>query len=297
VVDSSSIEVKRRKRRAKSDRLDVQKLLSMLLRHLGGEKKVWSIVQVPSVEAEDRRQLHREMLTLKGERTEHVNRIKGLLASQGLAAAVNDRFLTTLAELRLWDGSVVPADMQQRLLREFVRWQLVQEQIEVLEKERGQRVQHGQEACHDKVRRLQQLRGVGINSAWLFTMEFFGWRQIKNRRQLGALAGLVPTPYQSSDSEHEQGISKAGNRRLRAMAIELAWCWLRYQPGSELSLWYARRFSKGNARARKIGIVAVARKLLVALWNYLETGEVPAGAELKGVRTAAARSAKKRQAG
>lgn len=297
VVDSSSIEVKRRKRRAKSDRLDVQKLLSMLLRYHDGEAKVWSIVQVPSVEAEDRRQLHRELLTLKGERTEHINRIKGLLASQGLAASVNDKFPAMLAQLRLWDGSAVPADLQQRLLREFARWQLAQEQIDALEKERAQRTHQGKEACHETVRRLLQLRGIGSNSAWLFTMEFFGWRQLRNRRQVGALAGLVPTPYQSSDSEHEQGISKAGNRRLRAMAIEIAWSWLRYQPSSSLSLWYQERFGKGNARARKIGIVAVARKLLVALWNYVETGEIPPGAELKEPRTKPARSLQKRRAG
>jgi transposase len=297
VVDSSSIEVNRRKRRAKSDRLDAHKLLSMLLRQHGGEAKVWSVVQVPSVSAEDRRQLHRELLTLKSERTEHVNRIKGLLASQGLAATINAQFPTTLVELRLWDGAAVPADLQERLLREFARWQLVQEQIASVDKERSQRIRHSQEKCHDQVRRLQKLRGVGINSAWLFTMEFFGWRQLRNRRQVAALAGLVPTPYQSSDSEHEQGISKAGNRRLRVMAVELAWCWLRYQPGSELSQWYGKRFSKGNVRARKIGIVAVARKLLVALWNYLETGELPPGAELKSEPSPAACSAKQRRTG
>jgi transposase len=174
---------------------------------------------------------------------------------------------------------------------------LAQEQIDALEKERAQRTQQGQEACHERVRRLLQLRGIGINSAWLFTMEFFGWRQLRNRRQVGALAGLVPTPYQSSDSEHEQGISKAGNRRLRVMAIEIAWSWLRYQPTSQLSLWYLGRFSKGNTRARKIGVVAVARKLLVALWNYLETGEIPPGAELKEPQSKPARALKKRRAG
>ena len=131
----------------------------------------------------------------------------------------------------------------------------------------------------DKVRQLLRVRGIGFNSAWMYVMEFFGWRRIRNRKQLAALAGLTPTPYQSGDDHHEQGISKAGNRRLRTMAVEIAWCWLQYQPDSALSQWYQKRFAKGSSRQRRIGIVALARKLLVALWRYLETGEVPAGAE------------------
>jgi len=127
---------------------------------------------------------------------------------------------------------------------------------------------------------LLNLRGIGANSAWLFVMEFFGWRKIRNRKQLASLAGLTPTPYQSGDSDHEQGISKAGNRRLRAMAVEIAWCWLHYQPQSALSEWYRQRFGGGKSRQRRIGIVALARKLLVALWRYLETGVAPAGAEV-----------------
>jgi transposase len=129
-----------------------------------------------------------------------------------------------------------------------------------------------------KVRKLLNPRGIGANGAWLYVMEFFGWRRIKNRKRLGALAGLTPTPYQSGDSDHEQGISKAGNRRLRAMAVEIAWCWLQYQPRSELSAWFRKRSGGGNSRQRRIGIVALARKLLVALWRYLEAGEVPRGA-------------------
>ena len=132
----------------------------------------------------------------------------------------------------------------------------------------------------DKVRQLLRVRGIGANSAWLYVMEFFGWRRIRNRKQLALLAGLTPTPYRSGDSDHEQGISKAGNRRLRTMAVEIAWCWLRYQPNSALSKWYQKRFARGSSRQRRIGIVALARKLLVGLWRYLETGEVPDGAEL-----------------
>jgi transposase len=132
-----------------------------------------------------------------------------------------------------------------------------------------------------KVRDLMKLKGIGPNSSWLFVMEFFGWRNFRNRREVGGLAGLTPTPYQSGTRSQEQGISKAGNRPVRGMAIEIAWAWVRYQPQSELTRWYMQRFGQGGKRLRKVGIVAVARKLLVALWNYLETGEIPAGAELK----------------
>jgi transposase len=279
VVDSSSIEVNRRKRRAKTDRLDVGKLVSMLIRYHNGEPRVWSVVRVPSVEDEDRRQLHRDILEMKAERTQHSNRIKGLLASVGLASEVTAEFPQRLAELRTWDGQPVPAGMQQRLLREWERWQFVDRQIRDRENERARKIRTSTEPCVEKVRRLLTLRGIGPNSAWLYVMEFFGWRQIQNRRQLAALAGLTPTPYDSGESSREQGISKAGNRRLRTMAVEIAWCWLQYQPGSALSQWYQQRFGQGNSRLRRIGIVALARKLLVALWRYLETGEVPTGAE------------------
>jgi transposase len=278
IVDSASIEVNRRRRRAKNDRLDAAKLVSMLLRHHGGEK-VWSVVHVPSVADEDRRQLHRDLLELKGERTQHVNRIKGLLAGCGLAVTtIGDDFLEVLAGLRQWDGTPVPAALQQRLRREFERHQFVQRQIQDVENERARTIRTATDDATRKVQKLLNLRGLGANSAWLFTMEFFGWRGIRNRKQLAALAGLAPTPYSSGDSNQEQGISKAGNRRLRTMAVEIAWSWLHYQPQSALSQWYARRWGSGNRRQRRIGIVALARKLLVALWRYLETDQVPEGA-------------------
>jgi transposase len=279
VVDSASIETNRRRRRAKTDRLDAAKLVSMLLRYHGGEHGLWKVVHVPDVADEDRRQLHRDLLELKGERTRHVNRIKGLLAGCGLAVtALGDDFPEALAELRQWDGTPLPPALRQRLLREFERHQFVDRQIRDLENERARAIRTADDEPTRKVRQLLSLRGIGANSAWLFVMEFFGWRQIKNRKQLAALAGLVPTPYDSGDSRHEQGISKAGNRRLRAMAVEIAWSWLHYQPGSALSQWYRRRWGEGNRRQRRIGIVALARKLLVALWRYLEADEVPAGA-------------------
>jgi transposase len=281
VVDSSSIEVNRRQRRAKTDRLDAGKLVNLLLRYHGGERKVWSIVRVPSVAAEDARQLHRELQELKDERTEHVNRIKGLLASQGLVApAVDKRLAEWLGQAKLWDGSAVPQDLQRRLLRELERWQLLDRQIKELEHERRQRVRRDDTPHVDKVRRLLELWGIGLNGAWLLVYELFAWRHFDNRKQVGGCIGLTPTPYQSGDSRREQGISKAGNRRLRRLMVELAWCWLRWQPDSELSRWYQRRFGRGNGRSRKIGVVALARKLLIALWRYVEYGEVPAGARL-----------------
>jgi transposase len=164
------------------------------------------------------------------------------------------------------------------LLREFERHQFVQRQIRDLENERARQIRTADEQVMEPVRKLLSLRGIGANSAWLYVMEFFGWRRIRNRKQLAALAGLTPTPYASGDGCREQGISKAGNRRLRTMAVEIAWCWLQYQPQSSLSQWYRQRWGSGNSRQRRIGIVALARKLLVALWRYLETGHVPTGA-------------------
>lgn len=279
VVDSASIEVNRRGRRAKTDRLDATKLVLMLIRWFGGEPKLWSVLRVPSDDDEDGRQLHRELEELKDERTSHTNRIKGLLAGQGLCVQVGDDLLGQLDGLRRWDGTAVPAALRARLVREFQRRQLLERQIMDLENERNRRLRRDDEPQVSMMRHLLNLRGIGTNGSWLLTREFFGWRDIRNRRELASLAGLVPTPYSSGGSEREQGISKAGNRRLRRMMVELAWCWLRYQPASELSRWYLRRFGSGNARQRKIGIVALARKLLVALWRYADQGEVPAGAE------------------
>lgn len=279
VVDSASIEVNRRKRRAKNDRLDAGKLLSMLLRHAQLREKVWSVVNVPTPAEEDARQLHREFIAMKGQSTQHVNRIKGLLASLGLEITIDRHLPKRLKGLRQWDDSPLPPAMHARLLREFERLQVVNRQMRQLNRQRAQLVQQDSPAM-DQVRRLLQLKGIGIRSAWLYVAEFFSWRKFQNRRQVGSLSGLTPTPYASGQTQYEQGISKAGNRRLRWMAIEIAWCWVQFQPQSELSQWFTRRFGMGNSRQRRIGIVALARKLLVALWRYLEKGEVPGGAEM-----------------
>jgi transposase len=286
IVDSASIEVNRRKRRAKSDHLDAAKLVSMLLRYHSGESRVWSVVKVPDEADEDRRQLHRELIAVQDERTEHVNRIKAFLAGQGIAlASVTAEFPEELPKLKCWDGAELGADLQKRLLREFARWQLADRHVKDLELDRKRRIRADQTPHVERVRGLLQLSGIGLSGSWLLVYELFGWRKFANRRQVGAIVGLTPTPHQSGESSREQGISKAGNRALRRMMVELAWTWLRWQPQSELSRWYDLRFAHHGKRARKVGIVAVARKLLIALWKYVEHGEIPEGARLVGWRT------------
>jgi len=282
VVDSASIEVKRRGKQRKTDRLDLGALLRLLIRFWGGEKRVWSVVHVPSPEAEDARHLHRELVTLKADRTRVTNRIKGLLAGQGvLEVEVRPGFEGVLESMEIWDGLPLGEHLKSRLKREWAKVRELTRQIREVEAERRALEKSSTERSVEMVRQLQELRGIGENSSWLFVMEFFGWRQFRNRREVGGLAGLAPTPNQSGEQEQERGIDKAGNRRVRAMAIEIAWGWLRYQPGSALSRWYQEKWGGGSSRMRRIGIVAMARKLLVELWRYLETGALPEGAVTK----------------
>ena len=280
VVDSSSIEVNRRKRRAKTDRIDARKLLNMLMRYQAGERRHWSVVNVPSEEAEEARHLHREMEVLKVERNMHRNRIKSLLIQQGIAFSnpSSRKFLIELDSLRTWDGQELPKDFKTRIVREHERLRMVEEQIYLLNKERERRIQSGDKPSYRQVAQLMSLRGIGMHSSWKFVMEFFAWRNFKNRRQVGALSGLTPTPYDSGASRREQGISKAGNKRIRTLAVEIAWMWLRFQPKSKLSRWYMKRFAGGGGRMRRIGIVAMARRLLIDLWRYLQHGVIPEGA-------------------
>ena len=281
VIDSASIEVNRRQRRAKTDRLDVHKLLTMLLRHMAGERKVWSVVRVPSVEEEDRRQLHRELTTAKCDRTRLSNRIKGLLAGHGVQFVLQGDVDAQLDQLHQWDGSPLPPALLSRLKRAWQQVCFLTAHIQTLEAQRRAVLRRREDAVVDQVRQLFTLRGIGVNSAWLYVMEFFAWRDFQTPKQVGALAGLTPTPSQSGQSRRELGIAKAGNRHMRAMAIEIAWAWRRFQPTSALSQWYEQRFGHGSARLRKIGIVALARKLLIALWRFLKTGVLPEGAVLK----------------
>jgi len=281
VVDSASIEVNRRSRRAKTDRMDVRKLLSQLIRYDAGERKVWGVVHVPSPDEEDRRQLHRELQTAKRDRTRVTNRIKGLLANQGLMMDLKGDWLLRLDTRQLWDGSPVCPGLRARLAREWRKVEVLNEEIATLENERKEKVQAAADRSTRMVKQLFELKGIGLNSAWLYVMEFFGWRDFRNRRELASLAGLTPTPHQSGDLRRERGITKAGNRHVRSMAIEIAWCWVRFQPQSALARWFQRRFGGGGSRQRRVGIVAVARRLLIELWRYLETGALPDGAELK----------------
>ena len=286
VVDSSSIEVNRRARRAKTDRMDVEKLLAMLLRYVGGERTVWRIVRVPSEADEHRRQLHRELLTLKQDRTRVTNRIAGLLATVGVLIKVDARFRDRLDRLMQWNGQPLPDALRVRLAREWEKVELLTTQVHDLERARRVLIRESHDEAVALVRRLLQLRGIGDNAAWLYVMELFAWRQFRNRRQVGGSLGLVGTPYKSGALDHEQGISKAGNKRVRTMAVQIAWGWLTYQRQSALTQWYNRRFAHGGPRARKIGIVAVARRLVIDLWRYLDAGVIPEGAVLKGEKTA-----------
>ena len=280
VVDSSSIEVNRRARRAKTDALDLAGLLSLLVRYVQGETRVWHVVRVPSVAEEDARQLHRLRETIQQERTRLMNRLQGLLTTQGLTIPLHADFLDQVATARLWDGGPVPAGLQHRLRQGWAQLVFLTAQLADVDQQRAALATDPQTVSGRCVAQLQTLRGIGSIGAWSLTTEIFGWRQIHNRRELGALVGLVPAPYQSGATSHDQGITRAGNRHVRRMIVQLGWSWLRYQPTSALSRWYQARFSHGR-RLRRIGIVALARKLLVALWRYLETGAVPDGATLK----------------
>jgi len=225
--------------------------------------------------------VHRELLSMRRDRARHTNRIKGLLAGQGVPLAKIQELPTHLVTARRLDGTPIPPRLCARLEREWDAVLGETTRIRELKAERRDLLHTSDDLAIRQVRQLSQLRGVGPDSAWLYVMEFFAWRQFRNRRQVGGLAGLTDTHYQSGDLQHEQGISKAGNRWVRALAINTAWAWLRFQPKSKLARWYQKRFATGSGRVRKIGIVALARKLLIALWRYLETGIVPEGAVLR----------------
>jgi transposase len=281
VVDSSSIDVHRRHRRAKTDRLGVQKLLTMRLRHVAGERQVWSVVRGPSVAEADRRQLQRALATAKQDRTRVIHRLKGLLASQGLVMPPSGDFPQQLEALRLWDGAPLPAGLRHRLSQEWEHVTALTQRMAQLEAERRAVLQRAEDGVTKNVQQLLMLKGLGTNRAWVFVMEFFGWRAFRNRQEVGALSGLTPSPYASGHTAYERGIANAGNAHIRAMAIEMAWGWLRFQPQSALTQWYQQRFGHGSSRLRRIGIVALARKRLMALWRCVETGVLPDGAALK----------------
>jgi transposase len=281
VVDSASIEVNRRARRAKTDRLDARKLLAMLARYEAGEATVWRVVRVPTVAEEDARRLHRELERLTQERTAHINRIRALLALHGVRLPMGPRLLSDLAAVRGRDDTPVPAQVQAEIDRQWQRGALVGAHGRALQAQHRTQLTDGDSPADRQVRQLARLTGIGVGSAWLMVHEIFAWRQLRNRREAAALVGLTPTPYASDGLRHDQGISKAGNRHVRRVLIQLAWGWLRYQPGRALSRWYHQRFGTGGARLRRIGIVAVARRLFIALWRFVAHGLIPDDAVLR----------------
>lgn len=278
VVDPASIEVNRRKKHLKTDRLDAERLVRMLMRYVvHNEKTVWRVVVVPTEQQEDERRMHREGERLKVERGAHMNRIRSLLILHGVRPRKIAR--TDNSEARDWQGKPLSAALREEIQREQARLEIVDQQIKALESEQRKRLKSPSNAVEQKAAKLLKVKGLGPVSAWLLAKEVF-WRNFPNRRKLGALAGLTGTAYASGNTTVEQGISKAGNRRVRYTMIELAWMWTWHQPDSELSKWYQQRFGSGSKRLRRIGIVALARKLLVALWKYVEFDQVPAGAKI-----------------
>jgi transposase len=288
VLDPSSIEMPRRARQAKTDRLDLERLMRVLIRYEGGEPKVCSVVRPPTPEQEDARRVSRERDRLIGERTAHVNRIKGLLHGQGIGEVHPRRkgFLEQLAQLRTGDGRDVPANLLAEIKREHGRLLQVGEQIAEVEGQmKAARAAAAPDSRAGQVNRLISLKSLGPVGGETLVNEVF-WRDFQNRRQVGAYLGLVGTPFDSGQSSREQGISKSGNARARTLAIELSWLWLRHQPDSALSLWFKHRVGDQKGRVRRIAIVALARKLMVALWRFLTLGLVPEGAIVRAAAPA-----------
>jgi transposase len=281
VVDSSSIEVNRRARRAKTDCLDLAGLLSLLARYVLGDRRAWRVVRVPTVAEEDARHLSRTLEALTQDRTRLVSRLKSLLTTQGVSLPIDAKFLHRLETAHLWDGTPLPPGLQERLTRTWTQLQEVDRQMRDLNARRLTRSEHLTPATSQALAQLLTIRAIGPIGASVLATEIFGWRRIRNGRELGALVGLVPAPYQSGETDDDQGITRAGNAHVRRVIVQLAWGWIRHQPDSALTHWYQQRFGAGGKRVRKIGIVALARKLLIALWRYLEAGVVPDGAQLK----------------
>jgi transposase len=280
VVDPASIATSRRRRRAKTDKVDGEALVRALLAYKRGEPRVCAMVQAPTPQEEDRRRLCRERRTLTAERVEHVNRIKGLLFAQGISdyEPLLRRRRERLDELKSGDGRPLPRHLKAQIGRELDRLELILQQIKLVESERDALSSSSDEGKPAPVAMLKGLRGIGSEFANVLWSEGL-FRSFSNRRQVAAYAGLAPTPWQSGSVAHEQGVSKAGNPRLRTTMIQLAWLWVRHQPGSILTQWFHQRVQFNGGRIRKVLIVALARKLLIAFWKYVTTGVVLEGAE------------------
>lgn len=280
VVDAASVATSRRRRRAKTDKIDGEALVRALLAYKRGEPRVCAMVKVPSIEAEDRRRVNRERKTLVAERIRHVNRIKGLLFGQGVTGYEplrRDR-REQLEKMQTGDGRPLSFHLKAQINREIDRLELLMEQIKAVEAERSKQI--NEEAGNAPVSMLISLKGIGPEFATTLYNEGM-FRHFDNRRQLAAYAGLAPTPWQSGSIAFEQGVSKAGNVRLRTTMVELAWLWLRNQPESALTRWFHRRVELNGGRLRKPMIVALARKLLIALWKYVTAGVIIDGVIMK----------------
>jgi transposase len=287
VLEPTSVLVNRRARRAKTDRLDAEGMLRVLAAWLGGDRQVCSMVRVPTPEEEDAKRPHREREHLVQEKLRLVNRIEALLFTQGIRARPSLRsWERDLAELRTGDGRALPPLLRAELDRLRRRLVLILELIRETETERAEALAV---AAHDatarKITALQRIRGVGANFAAVLGREVF-YRSFANRRQLASYVGIAPTPYQSGGTDGDRSISRAGNARARTTLIQLAWLWLRYQPGGALATWFRERVGALQGRTRRIAIVAMARRLLVALWRYVETGVMPDGAAIRAEATA-----------
>ena len=285
VVDPASILGPQRRRNAKTDGIDGVKLVRSLRSWLGGEKEACSMVRPPSPEQEDSRRLSRERDELKREYTRLTNRIDGLLANQGIIGFKPGQkdAAAQLDELRTGDGRALMPNLKAAVVRMLQRLVLLAEQIRTVEAERDALLRAAPEQASPETaigQQLYRLRGIGPEFATVLPLECF-YKDFANRRELAAFAGLAPTPWASGSIEHEQGVSKAGNRRLRKTMVELAWGWTMHQPGSALARWFQEKVAGQSKRVRRIAIVALARKLLVALWRYVREGVVPEGAALK----------------
>jgi len=282
VVDPASIMTARRRRRAKTDRIDGEALVRALLAHQRGEPRVCAMVRVPTPEEEDRRRVSRELKALTAERVRHVNRVKGLLFSQGISGYEplrRDR-RARLEQHRTGDGRPLPDHLRRQINRELDRLELLLEQIKTVTAERDDLLASAAEGTvPTPATALLPLKGIGPDFASVLWQEGL-FRHFDNRRQVAAYAGLAPTPWQSGSVDREQGVSKSGNPRLRTTMLQLAWLWLRHQPDSALSRWFHQRVGM-HGRIRKVMITALARKLLVAFWRYVTAGVVIEGATMK----------------
>ena len=281
VVDPASIAMSRRRRRAKTDKIDGESLVRALLAYKRGEPRVCAMVKAPTPQEEDRRRICRERKTLTAERVRHVNRIKGLLFAQGISdyEPLRRKRRERLEELRTGDGRPLPQHLKAQIGRELDRLELILQQIRSVETERDALLSPSKDGAPAPGAMLKSLKGIGPEFAGVLWSEGL-YRSFSNRRQVAAYAGLAPTPWQSGSVAHEQGVSKAGNPRLRTTMIQLAWLWVRHQPGSILAQWFHQRVQFNGGRIRKVLIVALARKLLIAFWKYVTAGIVPEGAEI-----------------